>query len=374
MSLLAPVLGGIGSIFGSIEQNNQSKAMQAFVNQLYQQQQGIDNKVQQGVGTLNNEANLYNAPLSQLSQAMGGEAGVANQMAPNALSQYAQDALSPAALAHLTGVNAGGLTGNALAYLSHPGQTNLAATTPGTSSFYANELANGLNPQTQQNAQNQLQQQYQQSQNAIRANATPGQNLSSMQQAAQNNLLTNSANLSGQLAGENQQVQAQGAQGLQNNALGLDSQTMQMLLGAAQLGTNYNQTVLGNQAAGSSALQQALSQLQGFTGQGAQLGEFGTSTLASLGSQLGQEGEAYTGLASNAASSAAQNNPFSSLGSILAQYPNLFSPKQPQAGVTVGSNGWAQAGIGPNTVADSNTLAMPSIGGIGGGIGGGSYG
>ena len=161
---------------------------------------------------------------------------------------------------------------------------------------YAGMMTNGLNPQVQNNAQSQLQQQFQTSQANIDASALPGQNTAALNQEAQNSLLSNSTNLAGTLAGENQQVRTQGAQGLTSAASGLDSQTMQYLMQAAGLGTQYNQTVLGNQAAGAGFGQNLIDQLMNFTNTGNQLNEFSTGALGSLGSQITQEGEMFANL------------------------------------------------------------------------------
>lgn len=318
LSILGPLLGGVGSLIGSNEQNQQYQQLEQMVNQIMGQAQGVQGQTENAIGGLQSEAGQYTGALPGLAQIMQQLSGGAASQAPGAASSYINNAMSPSALAGTTGINAGGLTSQATNYLSQPGSTNLSQVSPGVLSQYANMMTNGLNPQVQNNAQSQLQQQFQTSQANINSSATPGQNTGALDLAAQNNLLANSTNLAGTLAGENQQVRTQGAQGLTSAASGLDAQTMAMLTGGAQLGSQYNQTVLGNQAAGAGFGQNLIDQIMNFVGQGNQMNEFSTGALGALGSQITQEGEYFGGLGAQAGASAAQNNPFSVLGNMLS--------------------------------------------------------
>lgn len=318
LSVLAPILGGVGSLIGSNEQNQQYKQLEQMINQIMSQAQGVQGQTENAISGLEGEAGAYTSQLPGLAQIMSRLNSGAAAQAPGAASSYLNNAMSPQALAALTGINAGGLTSNATNYLSKPGSTNLSQVSPGVLSTYANMMVNGLNPQVQNNAQSQLQQQFQTSQANIDASALPGQNTAALNQEAQNNLLTQSTNLAGNLAGQNQAVRSQGASGLTSAASGLDAQTMQYLMQAAGLGTQYNQTVLGNQAAGAGFGQNLIDQLMNFTNTGNQLNEFGIGALGSLGSQITQEGEMFADLGSNAGANAAQTNPFSILGNMLS--------------------------------------------------------
>lgn len=318
-----PVAGGILSGIGGIVQSNQNshnqQQMQQMIQQIMQNGGQVDQQMLNAITGLQNQAGQYGSVLPGLTSAMQSEAGGAGAQAPGAASSYINNAMNPNALAAATGINAGGLTSAATSYLSNPNGTNLSQASPGAMSFYQNEAQNGLNPQVATNAQNQLQQQFGQSQAAIRQQAAPGQNLNAESQAAQNSLLSNSTNLGAQLAGQDQQFRNIGEAGALSTATGLDAQKQQMLTGAAQLGTNYNQTVLGDQAAGAGFGQQILAALQNFAGQGNQLNEFGISSLGSLGQQYNQQGEYYSGLAS---SMPQPTNPFSAFGNALAGIPS----------------------------------------------------
>lgn len=318
--LLGGGLGILGSLFGGTQQSQATNATANLANEEMQAAQQTENQLSGGITGLNTSANSYLSGLPQLSSLYGselGSAGVGGQ-APGAALQYLQNAMSPSALSGQTGINAGGLANSALNYLSAPGSTNLASASPQASSFYANEMQNGLNPQVSQNAQSQLQQQYQTSLNSIDANAAPGQNTNAAQQAAQNSLLSNSTNLAGNLAGQSQQLMGQGAQGLLNSASGLDAQKQQMLTQAFGLGNQYNQQTLQNQQSGAQFGQSALNQAQNFTSTGLQPQESALGALQSLLGTQTQLGEFTTALGAQQAQQQAQNNPFSQIGAILS--------------------------------------------------------
>jgi hypothetical protein len=324
---------------------NSTSGLSSSANQLSSEQASVFNSLLSQLGGMQGEAGqdtMLNGPLASLWQSILGPGGAGGQ-APADMSQFMNLAMNPQALAQLTGINAGQLTGQATSYLSNPNATNLAQTTPGVmsslqgpqqlgtagpqaESFYRNEMQNGINPQYAQNAQNQLQQQYSTGLNTALAQAAPGQNTNALMQGLNNQLLSSSSNLGGQLAGMGQQYSNQGAQGLvgtaetmQQNTLqnlmaqlqtagGLDAQKMAMLTGGAQLGNQYNQTVLGDAQQGANMGAGALSGAQSMVNMGNQLGEFGASSLQGLGTTLGNESFDYTQLASQIA---AQNNPWS---------------------------------------------------------------
>jgi len=361
-------LGGVGSIFSYFQQQQQQRQMQAMMQQIFGNQQQLQNRELGVLGGLQNEANQYTSLLPGLTGLETQSMQQAGSQVPGAESTYLQDAQNPAALAAATGINAGGLTRNATDYLSNFGgtnvgkltpqqlsmlgnaNTNLAGTAPGAQAFYGREATGGLNQQFQTNAQNQLQQGFNQSVNDIKASATPGQNISAAEQAAQNSLLSSRANLGSQLAGENQQVAQQGVEGQLSTSSALDQQTLQrlaqqfgvaqsadaqksnMLTGAATLGNQYNQTVLGNQQGAAQFGQGLLDQYGNFVGQGNQLNEFNAGALGSLNSQQAQLGEFFAGQGAYANANA--SNPFSSIGSLLANYSQNSGGNTQQPGGT----------------------------------------
>ena len=218
--------------------------------------------------------------------------------------------------------------GTTNANLNNTGGTNLAQQAPGLQSFYQNEMQNGINPQYAQNAQNQLTQQFQTSQNNILANARPGQNTTALEQEAQNNLLTQGANLGGQLAGESQQISQQGAQGAQQLASAQDQQKMQMLQQALQnagasteqinqfltqafqTGNQYQQQQIGNAGQAAQAGTSALDTIMNFINQKANFLPGVGSNAANLSENLGYQSQ--QGLA-NLSNNLANNNPFATL-------------------------------------------------------------
>lgn len=326
-----PIAGGVASAIGGVissnQQNQASKQMQQLIQQIMANGGQVTNEMLQQITGLEQQAGQYGSVMPGLTGSMQKEAGPggAGSQAPGAASSYIKNAMDPNALSAATGIDAGGLTGAATSYLSKPGETNLAQQTPGALSFYNQEAKTGLNSQVKQNAQDQLQQQFRQSMNAIKGSAAPGQNINAMEQAGQNSLLTQSTNLGANLAEQDQQYRNIGQAGALSTATGLDAQKAGMLTEGSQLGQQYNQTVLGDQAAGAGFSQQILAALQNFAGQGNQLNEFGISSLGSLGQQYNQEGEFFAGLGSQMP----QTNPFSAVGSALSSIPSGGSKAGP---------------------------------------------
>lgn len=316
-------------------------------NQLMGQQQGLFNSILSQLGS----SGGYGGTAAGLQGLLGPLAGIFGNIlsgpgaqTPGMMSQFMNLASNPQALAAFTGINAPGLMQGATNYLSKPGQTNLAQMFPGATAqlapgqsalglggsqamdFYRNEMQQGINPQFAQNAQNQLTQQFGTSVSDIMSRAAPGQNTGAMLESAQNQLLSSSANLGGQLAGMGQQYANQGAQGLVGTgqamdantlqrvmgqyqmAGGLDQQTMQMLTQAAQMGTGYNQTMLGNVGQGVGMGMQGLSGAENLGQLGVGMNQFGMNMMQNMGNTLGSEGMDFTQLAAQI--QASQPNPW----------------------------------------------------------------
>jgi hypothetical protein len=328
--------------------SSNTSGLTGTANTLMGQQQGLFNSILSQLGA----GGGYGGTASGLQGLLGPLAGIFGNIlsgpgaqTPGMMSQFMNLASSPGALAAFTGINAPGLTQGATNYLSKPGQTNLAQMFPGANAqlapgqsalglggsqamdFYRNEMQQGINPQFASNAQNQLQQQFGTSVSDIMSRAAPGQNTGAMMESAQNQLLSSSANLGGQLAGMGQQYANQGAQGLVGTgqamdantlqrimgqyqmAGGLDQQTMQMLTQAAQLGTGYNQTMLGNVGQGVGMGMQGLSGAENLGQLGVGMNQFGMNTMQNMAGTLGTEGMDFTQLAAQI--QAAQPNPWS---------------------------------------------------------------
>ncbi|MDE2097411.1 MAG: hypothetical protein KGL39_09220 [Patescibacteria group bacterium] len=402
LPILAGGLGLLGSIFGSSQQNQSSQQLSQLLNQLMGMQTGVLNQTQQQLGMLNSEAGQYTSLLPGLAGTMGNELAGPGSLAPGAAEQYMLAGMSPGALSSMTGVNSLAPEQQALQYLGNPGGTALSQLSPeviakltgsmqlgnqfgvgkqslagvspqlenffrhqmnlsspalkGAQGMYRTEMQQGLSPQVATNAMNQLQQQFQQSLSNIKAGAAPGQNLNAADQAAQNQLLSQSTNESANLAQLSQQFKNTGAQGLEGlqqlagaGAQGLqgvagqldqqqlarvaqnagllgqatqtasmsDAQRMQMLEQAAQSSLGYNQTQLGNMQGAAGFGQNVLGGLQNFVGQGTQMQEFGAGALASLFNSLASQTSGIAGAAIGAQSQASQNNPFSFLGSLF---------------------------------------------------------
>lgn len=392
MGWLLPALQLAGSVYGSINQRNAQKAASSAAQDAENRSAGISNELLQMIqGISNNNAQFYQNELPGLSALFGNELKGAGSQVPGAASTYLNEAMSPAALAAASGVDAGGLTRAATDYLSHPGDTNLAQAAPGALStlanpntnlagvspalqqFFQKEMTHGIDPTFAQNAQNQVGQNYTQSVNDLKATARPGQNLFAQERDLNDNMLKNSANLGGQLAGESQQFANQGAEGVASTAGNLDqqnfgriaqllqsaglidSQTASMLTGGAELGNNYNQTVLGNAASGAGFGQNLLQQIMGFIGQGNQTQE---SAMNALGGLAGM----FNGNAANAASiagNAPQSNPFASLFQMFAnmqQGTNYPSPQQ-----IAGSIGNIPQTTPPNPGVPGVTTGAPGV-------------
>ena len=383
-------------------------------NSLMNQQQGLFNGIlgnlssSGGYGGIASGLQGLLGPLGGIFGKMMGPGG-AGSMTPQMMQQFMTMASNPQALAAFTGINAPGMMQNATNYLSHPGQTNLAGMVPGAMGqlapgqsamglggsqamdFYRNEMQQGVNPQFATNAQNQLQQQFGTSVSDILGRAAPGQNTGAQMLGAQNQLLSSSANLGGQLAGMGQQYANQGAQGLVGTgqamdantlqrimgqyqmAGGLDAQTMQMLTGAANMGTGYNQQALGNIGQGAQMGMGALQGAEGLGQLGVGMNQFGMNMEQGMGNTLGQEGMNFTQMATQLAASAP--NPWSIGAQLLGGLGGSFLGG-PGAKLLGGMGGPGKGGgssptdiPGPWSPAMPTNPGMPSYGTAGMGPG-----
>jgi hypothetical protein len=208
-----------------------------------------------------------------------------------------------------TGVNQNQVGQQAINYDTNTGGTNLAGANSSLQNFYSGEMKNGLNQQTQQNAQSQLQQQEGLNAAQLKNSAAPGTNQNNQMQQMQNSELGQSANLAGNLAGQNQSTMAQGAAGVASTAGGLDTQTMNML----------QQAMSGSQGLNTSSLQNLMSVLGLGT---ASAGQAATDT-ANANQAQGGLFSGYSGQASQFGQQAASNSQNSGLGSIVGAASGL---------------------------------------------------
>lgn len=177
-------------------------------------------------------ANTQSGALNQIQQIIASMQGLTGNVSSTvggtgagSLMELLGLGSSPAALSGVSGVNAPGAESTAVNSL-----------TP----FYQSELTQGGGAGFQQastNAQSQLQQQFAQSLSSILGNTAPGQNPAAAEQASQNSLLSSSANLGSQLAGQQQGIMQNGAQGLGATAQlaeGFNTGTLTNLLSSLQ--------------------------------------------------------------------------------------------------------------------------------------------
>jgi len=282
---LGDIIGGAASGAGAIEQG---AAAQTAANS----QSAVNNQDIQALQTLLNEYNQSYAPaLGPTSSDVTAEASGAGSQANSLASMFQQAGINPAMISAITGINADQLTQALTQYASNPsgtsfgqigasdvntlnntGGTNLAAASPGLSAFYGAEQQNGINPQFAQNAQDQLQQGYNQAIANTAANAQPGQNVNAAEQADFNTLLQQKTNLAGNLAGQSQQFANTGAAGVASTAQNLDTQQTSQIMDALQSAFGLNTATLGNLNTASTAGQGVNQQ---------QLGNIGTSATSS---------------------------------------------------------------------------------------------
>lgn len=359
---MGPVAAGIGAVsgvVGGINSKNQENAANAQAQQASQNQAAVN---QQLLNNITNQTNQYNssyAPaLAPLSSGMVGEGNVASSNISGLVSALTQAGLDPSVISQITGVDASSLTQNALNYLSNPSGTNLAGATPGAQQFYSGEMQNGIDPKYAQNAQNQIQQSLNQQQQNVLANAQPGQNTNALIKDMNNQALTQSTNLAGNLAGQNQTIEAQGAQGLLSSASGLDSQTMGMLQNAATGAQNFNQQAYNNLGTSSASAQGILSALQNFIGQGQGAVQAGYSPLSGMSSQYG----ASAANATSAANAAGQNmgSAFGSAANGLASlFPMSSAASTPAANTGDIYGAQNSANLGAGTTFAQSSAASP---------------
>jgi hypothetical protein len=253
-------------------------------------------------------ANQINANSSSLTS----QAGMLNAPLPATMSGISSAIASGGNQQGTTGVNQNQVGQQAINYDTNTSATNLSQANPALQNFYSGEMKNGLNQQTQNNAQNQLQQQEGLNAAQLKNSAAPGTNQNNQMQQMQNSELGQSANLAGNLAGQSQQVMQQGAQGVASTAGGLDTQTMNML----------SQALSGSQGLNSTSLQNLMSVLGLGT---ASAGQAATDT-ANANQAQGGLFSGYSGQASQFGQQAASNSQSSGLGGILGSAAGLFSP------------------------------------------------
>lgn len=208
---------------------------------------------------------FYQPLLQGLSSAYGNNTGAIS----GGLSSGLGTALNSGGnLSGQTGVNPNQGLQQLTQYASQPGSTNLQGVTPGLQQFYQNEQNQGLNPQYAQNAQNQLGQASQQGMQNILAHAAPGTNTNALMQNNQSQLLQNSTNLQGNLAGQSQNFSNQGAQGVAGTASSADSQKLGMLQAGNTAGQQGNTQSLQNLLATLTQGQNSLNNSNSFMQQG----------------------------------------------------------------------------------------------------------
>ena len=348
--LIGGLVGGVGSAVGGIEEGNAAQTAANAQQQLNQQDIA-------GLQALLNSYNQEYAPQIPTAAAdIGAEGAGAGSQANQLASLFQQAGVDPAIISQITGVNADQLAQTATKYLSTPGATQtgqigsnvvqqlmspstaLSAATPGLSSFYGNEMTQGINPQFAENAANQLQQSYNQAKSDLEAHRQPGQNVGAQEKNMFDQLLSSQTNLGSQLAGESQQFANQGAAGVAGTAANLDTQTQQRLisalqsagvidqqtasnlLSAANLGSSTQQTQLSNIGNAASSSQNVIDQLMNFINSG-------RSTVLPGLAQLGQLGQQYGTTAANLGAAAGQSfsNAATGIGNAMAGSSPDFS-------------------------------------------------
>lgn len=322
-NLLTSAGGLAGSIGQMLSQNKLSSAI-GGASQAQQQanQQAIDNALGLTGIFQNNYAPAAAPTGAAYTQLAAGAGSQTNALAQQLINM----GMNPSVVASITGINANQLGQQATSYLSNPAASPLGQAYGGLQGYYQNEQQNGINPQFATNAQNQLQQNFQQSLNDLQSHAAPGQNLAGMQQQAQNSLLSNSANLAGNLAGQSQQYSQQGAQGLENLASLFGQQSATNMQNAATLGSNINQTQLVNAAGAQGTAANSLSSLLPFLTQGYGAQEGATNTLTGIGTQYGNlASNLFNATQKSAGSGGGGGGGFGNiLGSVLGAAGSIF--------------------------------------------------
>jgi hypothetical protein len=233
-----------------------------------------------------------------------------------------------------TGVNPNTGLQQLTGYASQPQNTNLSQANPALSSFYSSEMQNGLNPQYAQNAQNQLSQANQGGMQSILQNAAPGTNINALMQNNQSQLLQNSANLQGNLAGQNQQMMNTGAQGLSNTAGALDTQKLGMLQAGNTAGQQGNTQSLQNLLSTLTQGQNSLNSSNTFAGQGTASLEQAMNALSGMSQQNANQAQQFGNQAQQQ-----QQGKNAGIGSTLGAAGSLF------LGGTGGSGGGYDDGL-----------------------------
>jgi len=267
--------------------NSASGAEQTALNN----QGKINNQLSGYAGQLaNTNTQSYQPLLQGLASAYGNNTGAVS----GGLSSGLNTALNSGGnLSGQTGVNPNTGLQQLTGYASQPQNTNLAQATPGLQQFYQNEQTQGLNPQYAQNAQNQLAQASQGGLQNILANAAPGTNTNALMQNNQSQLLQNTANLQGNLAGQNQNIMQQGAQGVANTASGLDTQKLGLLQAGNTAGQQGNAQSLQNLLSTLTQGQNSLNNTNSFMQQGTSNLEQAMNALAGISQQNAAQASSF---------------------------------------------------------------------------------
>jgi len=308
-------MGMFSNFFGSLAGTNTGAAGQQLSSDLANQGTAAG-QMNTGINNLTSTAGMLNSPLASTTSMLQGGLTAST---PGYTSGMGTALSSGGNLSAQTGVNQNQMGQNLVNYDQNTSGTNLSQANPALQSFYGNEMSQGLNQQTQLNAQNQLQQQQGINMANLQNSAAPGTNLNNQKQQMQNSELGQSANLAGNLAGQNQQVMQQGAQGVASTAGALDTQTMSMLQNALSSGQGMNTSQLQN-------LMSVLGLGTGAINQGLTASSQGTTAQQGANSTAGSLFSGYTGQlagdATAASNTAAANQ--KSAGGLVSDVAGLF--------------------------------------------------
>jgi hypothetical protein len=362
-----PLQSGLGSQYaGLLGGDNSSSIAGADLNALQNPDSatGIDVS-----GLTSNALGYLSNPQATTSQQVG-QPIVQSELA-GAAGDTNLGAATPGAISSLL---SGGVTGN--------------GTSPGVGStalnYYLNQAQNGgISQQLQQNALGQQQTGFDQNLADVRNSLGGTSNIGALTNQMTTQDEQARASLVAQMTGQSQQLEtgAMGsaltaAQGIDNttnantqtalgdagnldtqslqymaqalqSAGGLDAQTLSMLTGAQSLGAGQEQTDIGNLNAAQSTNASLLAQIQNYLAQG-QAGATGVAT--GLAGTAAQYGQAASTDANNAATLAGGSNPFSGLGTALANYAATSKAAAP---ATSTNNYYSNAVVDPNALSPS---------------------
>ena len=305
----------LSNIFGSLAGTNTGAAGQQLSSDLANQGTAAG-QMNTGINNLTSTAGMLNSPLASTTSMLQGGLTVST---PGYTSGMGTALSSGGNLSAQTGVNQNQMGQNLVNYDQNTSGTNLSRANPALQSFYSNEMSQGLNQQTQQNAQSQVQQNTALQEAQLKNSAAPGTNQTNALQQLQNSGIQQSTNLAGNLAGQNQTAMQQGATGLASTAGTLDTQTMNMLQNALSSGQGMNTSQLQN-------LMSVLGLGTGAINQGLTASSQGTTAQQGANSTAGSLFTGYTsqlaGDATAASNTAAANQ--KSAGGLIGDVAGLF--------------------------------------------------